>query len=100
MKFLLVFLVMFMVIAVNLEDGMLSAIGLDADIMKGALAAWIITGLTIYHRLALVVITLVLCTGANLPQQTLDAWGLDRTVLITTLIVFVMTPKLKQWLEG
>ena len=100
MKFILIFLVMFMVIAANMEHGMIAALGLDPDILKVALIAWIITGLSLYRRLALIVLTLILCVGANMPQQTLDSWGVDRFVLMATLIVFVLVPKIKQMLDS
>jgi hypothetical protein len=59
---------MFMVVAANIKQGMIAALGFDPDILRVALVAWIITGLTMYRRLALIVLTLILCVGANLPQ--------------------------------
>ena len=100
MKFVLVFLVLFMVIAANMDDGMIAALGFDPDILKVALATWIVTGLIIYHNLALIELTVLLCIGVNLPQETLDSLGIDRQILMATLIVFVLTPKLKGMLES
>jgi hypothetical protein len=99
MKFLLVFLVIFMVFVANLDSGMLSSVGIDGDIMIGALIALVITGLTVHHNLALIVLILLLCIGANLPQGVLEQWEVDRHTLIATLVALVLLPKIKQLLE-
>lgn len=99
MKFILVFLVTFMVVAANMEEGMIASLGFDPDILKVALVAFVLTGLIFYHNIALVLLVILLAVGANLPQETLNGFGIDRYALIATLIALVALPKIKQWLE-
>ena len=80
-----------MSIAINLPDGMIARIGLDPDILKVALAAWIITGLTVHRRLALIALTLGLCFAANMPEPMARQLGVDRDYFLATLIALVVT---------
>lgn len=100
MRFLLIFLVLFMVTASNLDEGMVASLGMDPDIIKVALLAFVLTGLTLYHNLALMVLVIALAVMANLPQEVLEGWGVDRTVVIATLVVMVLAPRVQQWLDG
>lgn len=99
MKFLLVFLVLFMSIGINLPEGYIAHLGLEPDYLKVALAAWVVTGLIVYRHLALIVLVVSLSVTANLPVEMLESWGLDRDVIMATLIAIVVLPKFFEWME-
>jgi len=95
MKFLLVFLVMLMSIGVNLPAGALARMGLDPTWLLAALAAWIVTALVIHRRMALIVMVVLMSLVANMPMDV----GIDKDVLLGTLLAVVLTPYLARWLE-
>ena len=91
-KFVLFFLIIFLALAVNLPDGMLARIGLDANYLLAGLVAVALAGLLV-HRRMLMVLLVVLCTiGANLPEDITEYLGLDRDILFATLIALVLIP--------
>lgn len=99
LKSILVFLVTLMVIAINMPTSIISQLGFEPDILKGALLAWIITGLIVYLRLALIVIILSLVAAANAPPEFAERVGYDRTVVLATLIAVVLAPRVASWFD-
>jgi len=92
LKFLLFFMIIFLSIAINLPDGMISRLGFDANYLFAALAAIAITGLIVHRRMLLVLLVLLSTIGANLPVGIADQFGLDRDILLATLIALVVIP--------
>ena len=92
MKFLALFLVIFISIAINLPHGYLAMLGMDADILMAALVAIVIAGLTVHRRLFFVVLVVVMSIGANLPETTIQRLGVDREILLAGLIAVVLIP--------
>ena len=95
MKFVLVFVVMLMTIAVNLPEGMIARLGLDPNWLKAALAAWILTALVAHRRMALIVLVVAMSLVANLPFNV----GVDKDILLGSLVALVVTPYLASWIE-
>ena len=91
-KFLLFFLIIFMSIAINMPDGMITRMGFDANYLFAALAAVAITGLIVHRRIMLVVLVILSTIGANLPVGLADQLGLDRDIMLATLIALIVIP--------
>jgi len=92
MKFVLVFLVIFMTVAVNLPDDMIKGIGIDPKYLMAALAAWIFAGLMSNTRMMMVVMVVGMALMANLPQASLNNMGIDRTYLLIALLLIAIAP--------
>lgn len=92
MKFLALFLVLFISIAVNLPHGYLAMLGMDPNILMAALVAIVIAGLSVRRRLFFVVLVVIMSIGANLPESTIARLGVDREVLLAGLIAVVLIP--------
>lgn len=99
MKFLLIFLVVLMSIAINLSDSMIARIGVDPDYLLLTLLALVITGMVAHQRLALVVLVVFMCIGANLPADFAQSLGIDRDLMTAGLVAVVVTPYIIRWLE-
>lgn len=95
MKFVLVFLILLMVLGVNMPEGILAHFAYDPNWLAAALAAWVLTALVIHRRMALIVLVLALALFANLPVDI----GIDRDVILGTLLAVIITPYLASWLE-
>lgn len=92
MKYLALFLVLFVSIAVNLPSGYLAMLGLDVSIILAALVAVLLTVLTAHRRVFFVVLVVVMSIAANLPDPAIQRFGLDREVLLAGLIAIVLIP--------
>lgn len=96
----LVTLVGLMAVAINLPDGILVRIGLDATALKATLLVLIFVGLVVYRGLALIVLTAMVVLGASLPAELAARWGLDRQALFYTLLLLVAIPLYVRWRHG
>jgi hypothetical protein len=67
-EFLLVILTLCLSIGVNLDKGLLAHYGFDVNILMVVLAAFLITGLIIERRMALIVLIIALGISINLPK--------------------------------
>jgi hypothetical protein len=95
MKFVLVFVVLLMTIGVNLPEGMIARLGMDANWLKAALAAWIFTALVIHRGMALIVLVIFMSLMANLPVDI----GIDKDILLGGMVAVAVTPYLARWIE-
>ena len=96
-KYLLLVMVLFMTIAVNLPDNMISRLGFEPDYMLAALAAIVITGLTAFRRLAAISLVVLVSLGANMPEGFLPL-DVDRDILTACLMVIIFTPVISKHL--
>ena len=92
MKFVLVFLILFMTAAVNLPDGMLQGLGMDPKYLMAALGAWVLAGLFTHTRLLLTVMILGLALLVNLSPESLENMGIERNYLLITLLCVAILP--------
>jgi hypothetical protein len=91
-KFFLFALIIFMSIAINLPDSMLTRMGLDANYLLAALVAMVIAGLSIHRHMLLVVLILGCAVGANLSAELAAYFGVDRDILLATLFALIIVP--------
>lgn len=92
MKYVLVFLVIFLSVAVNLPEDFLNDLGFSPRYLIAALGAWIAAGLLSSKRMLLIVAVAGMALLANLPEATLSSLGVDRVWLIGALVVIVLSP--------
>lgn len=91
-KFLLVFLTLVMVLAINLPDGMLAQFGASPNVLIAALAALVIAGLIANEHLGLVVVVIGVALAANAPPDVAVAIGYKREVMMAVLVALVLMP--------
>jgi len=90
-KYLLIVMVLFMTVAINLPDNMISRLGFEPDYMLAALAAIVMAGFTVYRKLAAIVLIILMSLGANMPEGFLPI-EFDRDILTAGLMVVVVSP--------
>ncbi len=91
-RFLLVFLVLAMSIAINMPENMISRLGFDANYLLVALVAVTITALIVHRRIVLIVSVVLLTVGANIPAEYVIEYGIDQDYLMAGLIALVIAP--------
>lgn len=96
MRFIMVFLVIFMTVAINLPDNMIRGIGIDPKYLMAALGAWVVAGLLANTKMLLLVLVVGIALLVNLPEASLGNMGIDRTYLIVALICVVAIPFLQK----
>jgi len=92
MKGGLIFLVLMIAIAINLEDNMIARLGFQPTFLIITLVAVVITGLVMHRNLALVVLVLFLSVGANMPAGFMLNLGIDRDILTGILGAIIVVP--------
>ena len=91
-KSLLIFLILAMTVAVNVEDNVMARLRIDQDILKIALFAVVVTGLIAHQNLFLIVLVLFLSFGANMPADFMLNFGIDRDYFLGALVAIVLFP--------
>ncbi|OGT80416.1 MAG: hypothetical protein A3H91_07470 [Gammaproteobacteria bacterium RIFCSPLOWO2_02_FULL_61_13] len=91
-KFLLIFLTLAMVLAINLPEGMLAQVGASPNILLAALVALVIAGLIANEHFGLVIVVVGVAVAANAPQEMADSIGYSREVMMAVLVGLVLLP--------
>ena len=92
MKFVLVFVILFMTIAINLPTSVIARLGFEADYLIAALLAVVITGLIQHKKLFLVVIVMFCSIVANMPKEALVNWSMNPDYFFAILVGLILTP--------
>lgn len=92
MQAVLVFVILFLTIAVNLPDSVIARTGFDADILFAALAVVVITGLIMHKNLLLIILVILCSVFANMPDEFMQQWGLNSDYFFGVLVALVVTP--------
>ena len=91
---MLIFLLLAMTIAVNVEDNVMARLGFDQSFLRIGLIAMVVTGLIMHRKLLLIVLVLFLSVGANLPADFMLNFGIDPDIFLGALVAIVLLPVL------
>lgn len=92
MKVISVFVILFLMIAINLPHGMFARIGFEGDYLMAALVA-LVLALLVRNRHLYLIILVVLCTlAANLPETMFAEWYVDPDYFLGILLALVILP--------
>ncbi|MEE9159663.1 MAG: hypothetical protein V3U60_14940 [Gammaproteobacteria bacterium] len=92
MKIILVFLILFISTTINLPDGIIARLGINANALTAALFAIVISGLVVHRKLLFIVLVVSLSIGTNMPETFMSSIGIDRDYLFVTLIAIIIIP--------
>lgn len=92
MKSILIFIILFLTIAINLPHGMIARMGFDANYLIAVLVAVVLTGLLQHRQLFLIVLVVLCALAANIPGEMVQAWGLDPDYFLGILVALVILP--------
>lgn len=84
-RYLLAALIFSMALAVNAPASSLESLGVDRDILMGALVTTVLTGFFAFRDLGFICLMLILTLGANLPREVAAHYGIDTSLLMFTL---------------
>lgn len=90
MKYVALFLVVFISITANLPNGMIARFGVDPNYLIATLAAVVITWLALNRHVLLVVMVGILCIAANVPEATAARIGYDRDIMLATMVALLL----------
>jgi hypothetical protein len=99
-NFGLVFISLSLSLGMNVEEGFLRRMGFDPDVLLVAALAFVVSGLIVHRRLALIVAVVVLSFGANVPVEEAARLGYDPDVLLAALFALVTVPFFAKWVDG
>ena len=92
MKSILVFIVLFLTLAINLPHGMIARMGFDADILIAVLIAVVLTGLLRHKQLFLIILVVGCALAANVPDEMVREFGLDPDYFLGVLVALTVLP--------
>ena len=92
MKAILIFIILFLTIAINLPHGMIARMGFDANILIAGLIAVVLTGLLRHRQLFLIILVVFCALAANVPDEMVEDYGLDPDYFLGILLALVILP--------
>lgn len=92
LRYILVGLILFLILAVNLPEGLIFRLGMAPNVLLATLCSIVVTGLIAHRHLLLIALVLVCAAGANLPASVASQWGINRDILLATLVGLVIMP--------
>lgn len=96
----LLLLVTLMAIAANLpDDGLTAAYSIEKKYLLISLTAIIAVSILRYVRFTLVLATLILAAGANLPSDLAASFSIEPTIMMFTLMVMVVIALVNRFLK-
>lgn len=91
-KFLIIFLALAVILALNLRFGMLSQFSVSPNLLIVALIALVIAGIVANESIGLILLVMGAALAANVPREVAASMGYDRDVMIALLVALVLTP--------
>jgi hypothetical protein len=98
-NFGLIFMTLALILGINADQGFIVRLGFDPDLLMIATLAFVITGLVVHRRLALIVTVVLLTVGANAPASAAIEIGYDPDIALAALFALVVLPVLVRWVD-
>lgn len=92
-------LIIFMTVGVTFARETLTHLGMETNYLLGGLIAVAVTGLLAYRQLFLIVLTVLISIAVNFPPLFLQEMGVNKDVLLITLVTIVILPLVVKFLE-
>ena len=89
---MLIFLLLAMTIAINVENNVMARLGFDQGFLRIGLIAMVVTGLIMHRTLLLIVLVLFLSIGANMPAEFMLNFGINPDIFFGALVAIVLVP--------
>lgn len=100
LKWVGIFLVVVLAVAINAPDSMLTRYSIDANILTIALSAVLLTGVFMFRSIPLIMVMIVLVIGANLPESIAESYNINREWMLAALIALVIIPFVQGHIES
>ncbi len=93
------FIVLFLVMALDVSNGFMARLGFEADYLATAVAALLIAWLTMNHSIVIMLLVVILATAASLSDEAAASIGYDRDMVLALLVAILVAPKLRKLLD-
>lgn len=91
-KFLLIFLALGVILAINLKVGMLSQFSVNPSFLVAALVALVIACIVANESIGLILLIMGAAMAANVPEEVAASIGYSRDIMLGLLVALVLTP--------
>jgi hypothetical protein len=98
-QYVLAFLVLLLATGITVDREALSTIRFDAGSLQIALIAIVVSLLTAHRGALFIVLILGISFAVNLPETVLQQHGVNRSVLLGTLVAIILEPLLRRFIK-
>ena len=91
-KFFVLFLLLFLGIALNIEDSFLTRLGFEVNYLMAIGVSLLIAWLALHHHIFVVSVLVLMTIATNLPEETARSLGYDRDMMLAALISVIVLP--------
>jgi hypothetical protein len=93
------FLVLLLTTGVTVGREVLSTIRFDTGLLQIALIAIVVSLLTAHRSALFIVLILGISFAVNLPETVLQQHGVNRSILLGTLVAIILEPFLRRFIK-
>jgi uncharacterized membrane protein len=98
-QYVLAFLVLLLTTGVTVGREVLSTIRFDTGLLQIALIAIVVSLLTAHRSALFIVLILGISFAVNLPETVLQQHGVNRSILLGTLVAIILEPFLRRFIK-
>jgi hypothetical protein len=98
-QYVLAFLVLLLTTGVTVGREVLSTIRFDTGSLQIALIAIVVSLLTAHRSILFIVLILGISFAVNLPEAVLQQHGVNRSILLGTLVAIILEPFLRRFIK-
>jgi hypothetical protein len=98
-QYVLVFLILLLTTGITVGREVLSTIRFDTGSLQIALIAIVVFLLTAHRSVLFIVLILGISFAVNLPETVLQQHGVNRSVLLGTLVAIILEPLLRRFIK-
>jgi hypothetical protein len=99
-QYILCFLVVLMTAGSSIGGEVLMALHISPNAITITLLAIVVSLMTAHRNMMLVVLVVGLSFAVNLPAEVLEGYGVDRTILLGTLMALLLEPVARRIIFG
>ena len=92
MQYFLSFLILLLTAGISVGQGVLTALNIDINYLTVTLIAIVVSLLTAHRNILYILLVVGMSATVNLPEAMLVEYGINRTILLVTLIAIITEP--------
>jgi uncharacterized membrane protein len=98
-QYILAFLILLLTAGITVGREMLLTMRFDAGFLQIVLIAIVVSLLTAHRSILLIALVLSISFAVNLPDELLQDYGVNREILLGTLVAIILEPIVKRFFK-
>jgi hypothetical protein len=99
MQYALSFLILLLTAGISVGQGLVTALNIDTKYLTVTLVAIVVSLLTAHRNILYILLVVGMSATVNLPEAILVDYGINKTILLVTLIAIITEPLARRFFK-